>query len=204
MDRRLGMIAAAAIPALAVLFYLLSRIGTRPLIGLLAAIAIYWLLLAAALWRNGGWSLRLRPPSRPALLALAALVIGAAVAGSRDLSSLSLSVLAVVALAAAINGTLEEAFWRGALVPRPGPGGWRAALPAMALFVAWHIAPAAGMAGIEAPGGVAGLFLGAAVMAPAMMAARLSSGTAGAAALAHVAINFFLFASLAARNGAPV
>ena len=132
-------------------------------------------------------------------LLLAALVLAAALRWGTAPAQLSPGVLVVAALAAAANGALEEAFWRGALLPRPGRG---AALAAGALFVAWHLAPAAGAAlsGQDA----ARLLAGAALIAPVMTAARLSSGTAGTGALAHALVNFWVFSALAAANGHPL
>ncbi|WP_017998610.1 CPBP family glutamic-type intramembrane protease [Paracoccus sp. N5] len=199
MNRALALAALAAIPALAALFHLLGRSGLRPLDAHLAGLAAYWALLALALARCGGWSLRLRRPSAAVTLALAALVLAAALRWGAAPALLSPGVLVAVALAAAANGLLEEAFWRGALLPRPGRG---AALAAGALFVAWHLAPAAGAAlsGQDA----ARLLAGAALIAPVMTAARLSSGTAGAGALAHALVNFWVFSALAAANGRPL
>ncbi|MDQ7776479.1 CPBP family glutamic-type intramembrane protease [Paracoccus aminovorans] len=199
MNRALALAVLAAIPALAALFHLLGRSGLRPLDAHLAGLATYWALLALALARCGGWSLRLRRPSAAATLALAALVLAAALRWGTAPAQLSPGVLVVAALAAAANGALEEAFWRGALLPRPGRG---AALAAGALFVAWHLAPAAGAAlsGQDA----ARLLAGAALIAPVMTAARLSSGTAGTGALAHALVNFWVFSALAAANGHPL
>jgi len=201
MNRMLALAVVAAIPALAGLFHLLAQAGLRPLAACLAGLAVYWALLAAALVRCGGWSLRPRLPSPTALLALAALVLAALLAGGPALRLLSPHVLAAVLLAALVNGTLEEAFWRGALVPRPGPA---AQVLATALFVLWHLAPALGAARLDMAGGGAGMVAGAALLAPFMMAARLSSGTAGAGALAHALVDLGVFARLAAANGMPV
>lgn len=201
MHRPLALAALLAIPVLAALFHGLRASPLRPLSGHLAGLALYWTLLALALARCGGWSLRLRPPSAAVLLALAALVLACALWAGTAPARLSWPVLAAVALAALINGTLEEAFWRGALIPRPGPG---AQALAAALFVLWHLAPAVGAAGLDMPGGAGGILAGAALIAPLMMAARLSSGTAGAGALAHVLANFLVFARIAADNGMPV
>lgn len=198
MNRPLALAAVLAIPGFAALFHLLGQSGLRPLDAQLAGLAAYWTALAIALARCGGWSLRLRRPSLTAGLALAALVLTAALWQGGAVLRLSPGVLAAVVLAAALNGALEEAFWRGALIPDPGPG---AQALAAALFVLWHLAPAAGA-------GLAGqdtlrLLLGAALIAPFMMAARLSSGSAGAGALAHALVNLLAFSGLAAANGMP-
>lgn len=199
MNRPLGIGALLLIPALAGLFHLLGQSALRPLTGYLLGMAVYWALLALALVRCGGWSLRPRAPGLPVTLALVALVGAAAWAWGGTLAALSPPVLVVVACAAALNGTLEEAFWRGALIPDPGP--W-AQIGAGLLFLTWHLAPASG----ALPGGQDGarLLLGAALIVPPMMAARLASGTAGAGAVAHALVNLLAFSALAAGHGRPV
>jgi hypothetical protein len=200
MNRRLGIGALILIPVLAVMFHLLGRSGLRPLTGYLVGLMAYWALLALALRLTGdGWSLRPRAPHAPALLALLALVGAAAWAWGSTITALSPHVLLGVAVAASINGTLEEGFWRGALIPKAGP---LAQLGACLLFLLWHLAPAAG-AVLSGQDQLRPL-LGATLIAPFMMAARLSSGTAGAGALAHAMVNFFAFAALAAGHGRSV
>ncbi|WP_199262097.1 CPBP family glutamic-type intramembrane protease [Paracoccus binzhouensis] len=200
MNRRLALAALLAISALAGLFRLLGQGGLRPLDGYLVGLAVYWALLALALRRCGGWSLRPRRPSPPVTLALVALVAAAALWSGDAPARLSPHVLAAVALAALLNGTLEEGFWRGALIPRPGLG---AQVLAVALFVLWHLAPAMGAARLSGQD-PASMIAGAALIAPFLMAARLSSGTAGAGAVAHALVNFFVFAGLAAGKGAAL
>lgn len=200
MNRTLMAASLAAIPALALLFARLSQMpGLRPLTGYLLGLLVYWALLALALRRWGGWSLRLRAPSAPVLLALLGLVLVAGLWRGAGLTQLSPHVLAAVIAAAVVNGTLEEAFWRGALIPAPDG---RAQVIAAGLFVLWHLAPMAGLR-LSGQDGVM-LIAGAALIAPFMMAARLSSGTAGMGALCHAALNLFVFAGLAARNGQPL
>lgn len=197
MNRPLGIGTLLLIPALAVLFLLLGRSGLRPVTGYLLGMAVYWALLALALARCGGWSLRPRPPGLPVALALAGLVLAAAWAWGGTLAALSPHVLAAVILAALLNGALEEAFWRGALIPAPGP---LAQVGACLLFLAWHLAPGALLGGQDA----LRLLLGAALVAPFLMAARLGSGTAGAGALAHALLNLLAFSAMAAGHGRPV
>lgn len=201
MDRGLAMATLFAIPALAVLFYLLAESSPRPLVAYLIAMATYWLLLGLAIW-GGGWSLALRwPPiwlTALVTLALVLLSVWALPAALR----LSPHVLIVVTVAAVLNGTLEEAFWRGALVPDLVRGSG-AILPVL-LFAAWHLAPAAGLSHLDAPGGAVGLVVAALALGIVMMALRLTTGTAGAAAVVHVLVNLGTFSIFAARNPAPV
>jgi len=202
MNRGLALATLAAIPVLAWIFHQLGHLeGLRPLTAIAIGLGLYWTLIVGALWHCDGWSLRPYLPPGLTLLALTAFVAACALwAGTAPLQ-LSAHVSGAVALAALINGTLEEAFWRGALIPRPGPS---AQAVATGLFILWHLAPALAMARLDAPGGGVGTILGAAVIAPFLMAARLSSGTAGAGAIAHVLVNFLVFARLAAANGIPV
>ncbi len=197
MDRRLAGAALIATPLLALIFRGLGASGLRPLTACLVALAIYWGLLALALRFSGGWSLRPRWPGRAVGLVLVSCVTGMAAVGAG-------------ALAGLINGHLEEAFWRGALVPDLGPdlgpdpaaGDALRAVPAVLLFGLWHFAPAA--APLTLPGGAVAMVLGATALGAILMAARLFSGTAGAGAIAHALINIFAFAMLASTNAKAV
>lgn len=203
MNRRLALAALIAIPLLALVFRGLGATGLRPLTAYLAALAVYWGLLGLALWLCGGWSLRPRWPGWPVALLLGLTVAAMAAGGAQALTGLSGHVLVVVVLAAAINGHLEEAFWRGALIPDPGPGGVWPVVPAVLLFGLWHLAPAAAStsdAAIDMPGGAPAMILGATLLGALFMAARLRSGTAGAGAIAHALVNLFGFGVLAATN----
>lgn len=203
MDRRLALIAALMIPVMVGVFAGLTRLMPG-LTGYAAALGVYWALLAAALvWRRGRWSLRPRWPGW-GVAALMALCVGPLIlAGAPALAGLPGPAVAACALAALINGPLEEAFWRGALLPRADtPEGWAAAPVAVGLFGLWHVAPLAGH-GVEMPGGGVGLIVGATILGAVLLAARLRSGTAGAGAVVHAALNLFAFATLAAANPLP-
>lgn len=203
MNRRLALLALIAIPALALIFRLMGESGLRPLTAYLVALAIYWALLAIALMLCPGWSLRMRLPAWPVTVLLALTALNMAILGGHAVLGLSPHVLATVLLAALINGHLEEAFWRGALVPDLAPDDGRRAIPAVLLFGLWHLAPAAA-SGIHMPGGPPAMILGATVLGALFMAARLTSGTAGAGAIAHALVNLFAFAVLAATNAQAV
>ncbi len=207
MDWRLGLVMLGAIPALAGLFHLLTGV-MAPLAGHAAALAVYWIVLGALiLWAGDpqaqGRLLRpelLRHVRPPRALALAAFVPVVAVAwGAMDAlggSAMPGAALFAVAVFALVNGTLEELFWRGALLPAPDREG---VVVAWALFTLWHLAPLAAR-GITVTGGPAGLLLGAGVMGAVWMALRLRTGALGAGIAAHVALDLFAFADLAARN----
>ena len=198
MDRKLALAALVAVPALAGLFHLLAGAGLRPLSAALIGLAAYWLLLALGIAR-GGWSLRPRLPPWPVALACIVPAMLLVAAAFPYLLRLSPPVLAVVALAALLNGTLEEAFWRGALVPRLGPGDWSGAVAPVLLFALWHVAPAVIAARLDAPGGGAGMILGALALGWLAMAARLGSGSAGFGAMLHALVNLCTFGVIAAR-----
>ncbi|MTH76502.1 CPBP family glutamic-type intramembrane protease [Paracoccus aestuariivivens] len=200
MDRHLARAALVAIPVLAVLFHRLALSGLRPLTACMIGLAVYWsCLMIALLWRRA-WSLRPRWPGYWIGLPLMALVLFAAIASAGDLARLSSHVLAAVLICAAINGTLEEAFWRGALVPHIRSGEEAEALKAVGLFTLWHVAPAATLVALDAPGGIAGMLVGALVLGGLGMAARISSTTAGFGAICHVVLNICTFGVLAATN----
>lgn len=203
MDKRLALMATAAIPVLALMFHLLSQSPLRVLTGYLIGLSVYWALLALAL-TQGGWSLAWRWPPRWLVVVLGLLIAGLALLAAPILPRLSPHVLAAVAVAAILNGTLEEAFWRGALISNLQRGDWRQAVLPVLLFIVWHLAPAAAIDRMNITGGQVGFVLAAAAFAPLMMAARLTSGTAGVAAVTHVLVNFALFAMLAAKNHGPV
>lgn len=200
MDRGLARAALIAIPALAGLFYGLSFSALRPLSAALTGMAVYWGLLAVAIGRRGGWSLKPRWPGWAATIGLAVPTLAALAVGATMLPQLSAHVLALVVLAALLNGTLEEAFWRGALIPHPDI---RAAIAATGLFTLWHLAPAIALAEIV-PRGHAALLVPAGLGFGAVAIwARMTSGSAGTGAIAHVLTNLGTFSLLAATHGAP-
>lgn len=197
MDRRLACAALVLTGPLALLFRALTQ-WLPPVPGFGLGLAVYWLLLAVALWRHRGWSLRPARPGLPAIHGLVLLAGLAAPSGLPALVRLSPHVLAAVLLAAALNGALEEAFWRGALLPRLRS--WRNSLAPGLIFVLWHLAPLAGAVAFR-PAGMAALQLlgGAALLAVPATLARLRGGTAGAGAIGHALVNVLTFATVAAH-----
>lgn len=197
MDRRLACAALILIAPLALIFRALTQ-WLPPVSGFALGLALYWLLLGLALWRRPGWSLRLRRPGAVAILGFALLLILVAPVGLPALARLSPHVLAVVVLSAALNGVLEEAFWRGAIMPRVR--GWKDSLLPCAIFVLWHLAPLAGaLAFLPATEAAAKISGGAALLALPATAARLRGGSAGSGALGHGLVNLLTFAAVAAH-----
>lgn len=196
MERALAARALALIPVMALVFWGLTRL-MPPVTGYALGLVLYWGLLIAALCRHGGWSLAPRWPGIPAVLMFLAVLGLAACMGLAALPRLSPHVLALVLLFSVINGPLEEAFWRGALIP--DPRGWRAALLPGLIFIVWHLAPLAGAVALMPPGkAVQQLIGGAALLVVPAMVARLYSGTAGAGGIGHALINVPTFAMVAA------
>jgi len=202
MDRPLTLLALVAIPLLAAVFYGLTRM-LAPMTGYALGLGLYWALLATALaWRCDAATLRgwlvVRWPGAwvGTLCVLApAILLGVGALALYEVP-LAAAVLALVVLGAVLNGTLEELFWRGAILPRPG---LRAAIAAVVLFTGWHLALLAAQ-GVTVAGGPMVLLGGAAALGIIWMAARLRSGTPGIGILSHVALNLGAFAELAARN----
>lgn len=199
MNRTLAFWALALIAVMAAVFALLTR-ALPPVTGFALGLALYWALLAVALRRHAGWSLRPRRPGGWAIAGFAVVLALAAWKGLPALPLLSPHVLALVLIFAALNGPLEEAFWRGALMP--DAQGWRQTLAPGAIFVAWHLAPLAGAVAFMPPCEAAlRLIGGAALLALPATAARLRGGTSGAAGIGHALVNVLTFAAMAA--GAP-
>lgn len=185
---------------LALVFQGLVRLPMAPLAAYGAGMVLYWLLMAWMIHRHRAWHwLRLRRPPPLILLFLTVAVMAVWWAEGDRLVGLTVGQLALVVAAAAINGSLEEGFWRGALLDRP-PLDARAVLLAGGLFTLWHIAPAMDMDRLHVTAGPLVFVALAGMWAVPMLAARLGSGSAGAGAVAHVLMNIALFGALAADN----
>jgi membrane protease YdiL (CAAX protease family) len=202
MDRRLVIGATAGAFVLAAAMFVLTRtVGT--LAGYMTAMGLYWLALLVALfffanrtalaplWRLG----RVDP------LSLGLAVIPAALIGVMGLNTFltgnaPLWTLVVVVLFAAINGTLEEAFWRGAILPQPG--GW-ATWGAVSLFGAYHLAYLAS-AGIDLSGGALLFVIAAAALGGLWMIVRLRTGGLFLSILGHIGVNLGTFGDLFGVN----
>ncbi|WP_134678370.1 CPBP family glutamic-type intramembrane protease [Paracoccus ravus] len=201
MDRRLALAAVLAIPVLSAIFALIAASGLRPLSGALLGMSFYWLLLAAALWNRGGWSLCPRWPGGRLALAFGGTALFLAWTGLPGLAALSPHVAALAIIAGLSNGCLEEAFWRGALVPRLGRRHWRAGIAPVLLFALWHVAPAMLLRRLDLPGGAVIMALAALFFGALAMTLRLASGSAGLGAILHVLASISVFAHAAAING---
>lgn len=202
MNWRLALAALGALPAFCLAFWGLTRL-LPPLAGYGLAFLLYWSALGLAILRHLAPDERARlttwrPPGRAlAACGLVPVIVAAWVAlGTLETSAMPGAMLFVIAILALVNGTLEELFWRGALLPRPDREG---ALVSLGLFTAWHVAPALAF-GMAPTGGPAALILGALALGAVWTLMRLRTGTLGAAIASHVGLNIFAFADLLARN----
>jgi membrane protease YdiL (CAAX protease family) len=203
MNLRLALLALAAIPVLALAFRFLTG-AFVPLWGYALGLCLYWAFLATTLAlsttpADRAQMLTARPAGRviTGLCILPVFVMG--MVGMGSLGALPSILLVGIAVAAIVNGFLEELFWRGALVPDPTPP--QAAL-AVLLFTSWHVALLFAH-DITLMGGPFTLLLGAAFLGTIWMAARLHTGSVGLSALSHAGVNLFAFILLAADNLPP-
>lgn len=202
MDRSLARIALIAIPFLGLMFYALTRI-MPPLTGYALGNILYWLgLLTLLLSRHDPATLRvwLTPrwpgPVIGALLVLpVAILLVIATLALRE-APLTPLILLGLALGALCNGTLEELFWRRAILPEPRRN---AVILAWTLFTGWHLALLTA-AGVSITGGPLTLMAGAAVLGAIWMTSRLRTGTVGAGAISHICVNFLAYTELTVRN----
>jgi membrane protease YdiL (CAAX protease family) len=202
MNWRLALVTLGAIPVMCLVFWGLTR-ALPPLLGYGAAFCVYWLLIGLAVLRHVPPDDRARlttwqPPGRIlATCGLVPVVLVAWIALERlEVTAMPAAMLFVIAIVALVNGTLEELFWRGALLPAPDREG---AAVSLGLFTLWYLAPACAL-GITLTGGPAALILGALVLGTVWTAMRRRTGTLGASIASHVGVNIFAFTDLAARN----
>ncbi|MEJ6404844.1 CPBP family glutamic-type intramembrane protease [Yoonia sp. 2307UL14-13] len=202
MDRPAAYAMLAAIPVLCLVFFTTTRL-LPPLVGYLVGMTVYWFLVLTPLliWRGGLRIDRLRIvwPARWLVMINVMLILGVAIAATFELraNTLSLWVPGIVTIAALLNGTLEELFWRGTLLHHDASGTDQALQ--LLLFVGWHIALLFSD-GIVVTGGAFGLLGGAAIGGALWTYTRMLTGSAGFGALSHVGLNLFAFAGLAAQN----
>ncbi|PID36052.1 MAG: hypothetical protein CR993_06750 [Rhodobacterales bacterium] len=203
----------AALLLLAAAFYGLTRTMT-PLIGYILALALYWLILTALILRfKDSRSFTSLLHSRPAplilhiglmllLLALATVSIPMVLAAPP-----SAALISVAIIAALINGTLEETFWRGVALP-PGPVRAPDFAANLILFTLWHVTTLFAT-GIIRPGAdslsshATSMLTGAFVLGLIALGLRHWSSGAGLAARLHVGVNLLAFTALAATNPLP-
>jgi len=205
MDRRLALGALAAIPVLYALLLGLTS-ALPPLVGWGLGLLAYWAALLAGLRAFADRDtlaelLEARAPGRLVTLALALppILLGATTLRLLGQEPLPPHILIAAALGAIAHATLEELFWRGALLPRPTP---RAAALALGLFTLFHLAWL-GARGLDTGAGPVAPVLAALALGGVWTASRLLSGTVGAGVLSHAAFNLFAFATVAARSWSP-
>lgn len=99
----------------------------------------------------------------------------------------------------AVNGTLEETYWRGAFAVRFPDVGRAVVLPTIA-FTSWHVALAT-LPGVVVDGGAPLLLGGAAGLGAVWALATWKLGTVRWAVLGHVAANVFALGGVIRDNG---
>jgi membrane protease YdiL (CAAX protease family) len=195
MDRRLALGALLAIPVLYLLCRALSA-ALGPLAGGGVALMAYWAGLGAALrlTQDPDHLRELLVAQRPGrlvtvMLALPVLALGALTLRQMGQVALPPHLVIAAALGAILHATLEETFWRGALLPRLSAG--PAAL-ALALYWVFHLAWL-GWAGVQIGPAPWVVLVAPLALGGVWTAARLTSGTLGAAILSHAGVALFLF-----------
>jgi membrane protease YdiL (CAAX protease family) len=174
---------------------LVVAVGTRianPLGAYVAALCVYWLWLAGILMFFANRTqlaplMRWGQTDRSVLVLLAVPVLiclGLGVTRWIEVGVPAWALLPVL-LAALVNGSLEETFWRGAVLPRPD---WRNAVLAWVAFVGWHLAlmPAAHVMTWPDKGA---FLAGAAIFGAVWTLARLRTGGLFAGIAGHVGVN---------------
>lgn len=201
-DARFALVAAAAIPILFVLVLWVSS-GLSPLLGWALGLVAYWAVMGGALlrWADGDWLaewLGARSPGRLVALCLGApvLLLGATTLRLLGQESVPGVLIIAAAIAAVVNATLEELFWRGAMIPEPTP---RSAALSLGLFTLAHLIWL-GARGLETGGPPWAALAGALAMGGVWTASRLLSGTLGAGVLSHAGFNLFAFTQVIALN----
>ena len=200
MDLRLTRIILLSLPLLALVFWGAGRM-LGPFLGAMVGLWCYWALLAWLTLRDRTREeviarLIARWPGWPIAIALILPVFVTGILGMRHLDGgLPVWILPPLVLGAAINGTLEELFWRDRIIPDDTP---RAAAMALVLFTLWHLAILP-VGPLPVTGGWVGLLGGAFALGGVWMAARLMTGSPGAGILSHAGVNLFVFMDTAAR-----
>lgn len=202
MDRHAAWAVMAAMPPLAIVFYVATRMLT-PMAGYVLGLAVYWfcVLIPLILWRGGFRRInyRLVLPERLQIVLNAVLILGVGGAAFVALQDRPLPfwILGIVLCASIINGTLEETFWRGTLLKDNASLGLLALQ--LGMFTSWHLALLFAH-GIALTGGAAALLGGAAAGGALWTWSRAQTGSIGFGVRCHVILNLFAFTELAANN----
>ena len=202
MDRKAAWAVATTFPFLAVVFYTTTRV-MPPLIGYLVGLAMYWIVFLVPLivWRGGFGRVvyTVTMPRMPLVFLNAVMIIAVGVAAAIALQSNPLSpiIFAFIFVAALLNGTLEEVFWRGTILNDDAKKS--ELMTQLALFTAWHIALLFAD-GVTVTGGAFGLLGGAFIAGVLWTWTRMQTGSVGFGIIGHVGLNLVAFTELAAQN----
>ncbi len=169
--------------------------------------AVYWLgfCLPLGLWftgaRGGGrglWHLRRSGADWVPWAALGPVALVLALMLLDPPAGVTLTVVALAVTLGALNGTVEELYWRGAWLSVAGDDlrlfalGW-------VLFTAWHL-PLLLAVGVTQPGGAAPLVGGAAVLGLVWAALAWHTRGIGWSVLSHAGLNMVVFHAVLAAN----
>ncbi|MCC5983908.1 MAG: CPBP family intramembrane metalloprotease [Rhodobacteraceae bacterium] len=167
--------------------------------------ALYWLgfCLPLGLWFTGArlrglWHLRRRGADWVPWAALGPVALVLALLLLAPPAGVTLLVVALAVTLGALNGTVEELYWRGAWLTVAGDDlrlfgfGW-------VLFVGWHV-PLVLAVGVTQPGGAAPLVGGAAVLGLVWAALAWRTRGIGWSVLSHAGLNMVVFHAVLAAN----
>ncbi len=207
MQRRIALVAAALLftgAMVAAVPWATATLGPGP--GYAAVFIVYWFgFLAPAgvafgAARDLGGALSLKTDGARwvpwAVAVQVGLVGGAALALAPGVPPLWAIGLGLAA--AAVNGFLEEFFWRGAFLAQAGGRDWFLGL-GVALFGLWHV-PLALAEGVRYEGGPAALIGGALALGAFWMVLARRTGRIGWPVLAHIFTNAATFQGLILMN----
>ena len=200
MHRSSALAIAAALPVLALGFHVFT-LWLPPILGYAAGLALYWCVLAVLVLRRVrerplAGLVRPRWPGRWPFLVLVLVLGGLVYEAATALTAAppSTGFLAGAIVAALLNGTVEEVFWRGTLLADPSPG-WPVLAASLVLFVFWHVALLFAN-GVVVTGDAMGVLSGEMALGALFLWLRITSGSVGTAALAHIAVNALAFSAL--------
>lgn len=204
MDRRLAVLVFLGVLGVAAIVRFLTQV-LEPLYGYALGLLIYDLLLLLPLCMKklsvGGIrsALKFQPIDLVAGLVLLVPPLGIAsvVIFSGVFATLPMILILAVLGIALVNGTMEELFWRHALLD--DTSNKVAMVLAVVFFGAWHLALLAAK-GITLEGGPPALIGGALFLGAIWMWARIRTGKPLLGIYSHIAMNFFAFSQLASQN----
>lgn len=198
----------ASVVMIAAMFWLVPELTKRlgPAHGYLAVFRIYWFAfcLPMGLIFQSRRSLRTRFGLAVGQyhwvpwLAVGLVVLIGVVSIAKLPPGVTAVVVGIAFAAAAINGVLEEFFWRGAWLEQ-SVGRWPFQALGWVLFVAWHV-PLTFAHGVLLEGGPLAMVAGAAFLGAVWAVIAWRTKRIGWAMISHMGVNAFTFIGLVATN----